>query len=122
MERIEEFGHEGKNFVYLDFSGLRSGEEFTNLLEQAKPVISRYPEQSLYIITNIDNVRIDSGARELLIEYLTYNKPFIKYSAIIGVDGIKKMMIQSAMKQSGRDNVLFAFSKEKAIELVLKQK
>jgi len=121
MERIEEFNCEGKDFISIDLSGLNSPEDFTNQLDLIKPVISKYPRLSLYTITNIADTRFNSTTREVVLDYLIHNKPYIKCSVIIGVDGVKKMMIDTMAKLSGRNNVLCAFTKEKAIERALHQ-
>ena len=119
MDRIEEFSCEGKKFVSVDLSGLKSAEEFTNQLDLAKPVISKYPNLSLNLITNIANTRFSPAIKEVILNYLMHNKPYVKCSVVIGVDGIKKMMIDTMLKQSGRNNIFCAFTKEKAIERAL---
>jgi len=121
MGRIEEFNCEGKNFIYIDFSGLRSGKEFFEQIELVKPVISKYPGLSVHTITNVEDIRIDVETKNIALEYLNHGKPYVKTAVIIGMDGIKKMMISTIIKLSGRKNVYFAFTKEKAIELILRQ-
>lgn len=121
MERFEEFSHDGKNFVYINFSGLTSDNEFLAVTDVIKDVIAKYPEQSVYTITNIENVRFDTNSKEIVAKYMEHNKPFVKYGVVIGLDGIKKMLVQTILKLSGRENLLFAFTKDKAIELLLQQ-
>jgi len=121
MERIEEFTKNGKNFVYIDFSGLAQDQDFSEVIKLAEPAIAKYPEHSVYTITNIANLRFDSHTKELAAIYTEHNKPYVKYGVIIGLDGIKKMMAHAVFKLSGRSNYNFAFSKEGAIEWLLKQ-
>lgn len=121
MERIEEFKQDGKNFVYIDFSGLKTDVEFREQIELIKKTVSKYPEQSVYTITNLSDIRFDPTIKDAVLDYLRHNKPYIKYAVIFGMDGIKKMMIDSMLKLSGRNNISCAFTKEKAIELALRQ-
>ena len=121
MERIEEFTLEGRNFMYIDFSNVMSNKEFVEHTAVVKPQIAKYPECSLYTITNIENVRLDSKSKRIVAEYMAHNKPYVKHGAVIGLDGIKKMFAQTIMKMSGRDNMHFVFTKEQAIDLLLKQ-
>ena len=121
MERVEEFTREGKNFVYIDFSGLTLDQDFLEVIKVAEPTISKYPEHSVYTITNIANLKFDSHTKEVAAVYTGHNKPYVKYGVIIGLDGIKKMMAHAVFKLSGRSNYTFAFSKEGAIEWLLKQ-
>ncbi|MCL2792051.1 MAG: hypothetical protein FWD87_03075 [Spirochaetaceae bacterium] len=119
--RIEEFTRDKKKFVYIDFSNINTSEDFIELMTQAELVIAKYPMRSLYTITNVENIRFDTGMKKLAIKYLEHNKPYVKCGAIIGLDGVKKIMISAVFRLSGRDNITFAFSKEQAVELLLKK-
>jgi len=120
MNRAEEFCRDGKNFVYIDFSGIKSHSEFKEAIDFTKPLISKHPRNSLYTVTNIENVRYNSNIKQVLLDYLDHKRDFVKYAAIFGLDGIKKTLATSLMKTCGRDGIIFTFSKEKAIELLLK--
>ena len=122
MYRIEEFGLNEKKFIYIDFSGYKTSDEFSSLMEMTKPVIAKYPECSLYTITNIENVIFDSQTKKIASEYMRHNKPYVKYGVIIGMDGIKKMICRTIIKLSGRTNMHFAFTKEEAVEWLLRQR
>ena len=121
MERIEEFSRDGKNIVYIDFSGFSVINEFRQLIKQVEPIISKYPEKSVYTITNIENMRFDSSIRNTVVEYMQFNKPYVKCAAIVGIDGIKKIMAKTAIKLSNRTNFNFFFLKEEAIAWILQQ-
>ena len=119
--RIEEFTKDGKNFMYLDFSNIKTHDKLIKMMELAKSKIAKYDEQSLYTITNIENLRLDLKAKEHSIEYLNTNKRYVKSGALIGMDGIKKVMIKTVIKLSGRENIFFAYSKDQAVEDFLQQ-
>ena len=121
MERIEEFAIQGKNFMYIDLSNLMANNDFVLLTQTIEPMIAKYPEHSLFTITNIENVRFDSKSADLVIKYMKNNKPYVKYGAVIGLDGIKKLMVSTIVKLSGRNNMHFAFTREQAIEWLLQQ-
>ena len=119
--RIEEFTRNGKNFIYIDLSDLRTNEEFLEMTRVIEPAVAKYPPLSLYTITNVENVRFDSASKEFVARYMEHNKPYVKHGAVIGIDGIKKVMGNMVLALSGRDNLDFAFTKEQAIELLLKK-
>ena len=121
MERVEEFTQDGKNFIYIDFSGLKSDIDFTEIIKGVKMSVASYPERSLYTITNIENVRFDTNTKEIVAKYMEHNKPYVRCGAVVGLDGIKKMLVQTVMKLSGRSNLHFAFTKKQAIEWLLEQ-
>ena len=120
INRVEEFSRDGKNFIYIDFSELRENDEFRELVKYIEPVIAKYPPQSVYTITNIENVRFDTNSKELVAAYMERNKPYVKNGAVIGLDGIKKLMVNAVFSMSGRKKLLFAFTKEQAVEMLLK--
>jgi predicted house-cleaning NTP pyrophosphatase (Maf/HAM1 superfamily) len=121
QERVEEFTLDGKTFMYIDFSNLKSNESFNEVIRVIESAIAKHPPNSVYTITNVENVRFDTESKELVAQYMENNKPYVKYGAVIGFDGIKKIFANAVFKISGRENMIFAFSKEKAVELLLQK-
>ena len=119
MERIREFTHSDKNFISIDFSGIHLINGFCGIIEQVELIIKKYPKKSVYTITNINNTTFDSKIIAIFVDYLNFNKPYVIKGAIIGIDGIKKIMATNAMELSQRSNLLFCFSEEEAVNLLL---
>jgi len=120
-ERIEEFKRDGKEFVYYDLSNFETNDEFIEFTKVANERITKYAEHSLYTITNIRDVRFDSETKNIVATWMENNKPYVKFGAVIGFDGIKKIMVNAIFKLCGRKNMTFTSSKEQAIEFLLKQ-
>ena len=121
MKRVEEFYLDGKPFIYINLSGIKNNNDFVEALNAIMPEIAKYPENSLYTITDISDVRLDSESKHIFTECMKHNSRYVKFGAVIGVDGIKKIIVNSALKLSERTNMHFAFSKEKAIEWLTAQ-
>jgi hypothetical protein len=121
MRRIEEFVKYGKRYVYFDLSYFSSNEELHLLIELAKPVIEKYKKHSVYTIVNVEGIRFDTRTKELMAEWMRYNAPYVKHCIAVGMDGIKKIMLESLFAMSERRNVDTAATKEQAVEM-LKQK
>jgi hypothetical protein len=119
--RIEEFAQNGKNFIYMDLSGFNTNEEYREFVEEAKEHVLKYARNSLYTITNIRDTSFDTETKRVIAKWMDYNRPYVKYGAVIGFDGIKRMMVNSIFKLSDRQNMAFVSSKEEAIEWLLKQ-
>jgi hypothetical protein len=119
--RIEEFTRDGKQFIYLDLSGLKTNDEFMRFIEESKPIVSKHPERSLHTITNIEGVRYDTTTKKIVAEWMSHNKPYVKYGVIIGMDGIKRIMVNAILKMSGRINMSSASTKEEAVEWLLEK-
>jgi len=119
--RIEEFVLSECSFIYFDLSEFETNDEYKRFVEVAKKRVAKYAEQSLFSITNIKNVRFNSETRKIVAEWMDYNKPYIKYGAVIGFDGIKKLMVNAIFRMSGRKNMIFSSNREHATEWLLKQ-
>jgi hypothetical protein len=119
--RIEEFKQNEKNFIYLDLSGFKTNDEYRKFVEAAKTHISKYAKSSLYTITNIRDVNFDTETKRVIAEWMDFNRPYVKFGAVMGFDGIKRMIVNSIFKLSGRKNMAFVSSKEEAVEWLLKQ-
>ena len=122
MEYVEEFELNGKNFVCVDFSGLETDRSYIERVEQTVPAVVKYPESSVYLVANLENVRFDSNTKKITADYIMRVRPYLKHAAVFGADGIKKLMILTAMKLGGKINAHFTFTKEEAIEWLLSQK
>ncbi|MCL1894751.1 MAG: hypothetical protein FWG02_11075 [Holophagaceae bacterium] len=121
MGRIEEFTLEGKKFIYLDMSNFREVDEYNKLIEESIPLITKHSEFSIYTVTNIEGVRFDSEVKKSIAMWMEHNKPYVKYGAVCGVDGVKKIMLNAIFTLSGRMNMHTVTSKQEAIDWLLKQ-
>jgi len=116
MNRIEEFTRGGKKFVYIDFSGLQTNKEISDLIAQVKPVISKYPPKSIYTITNFEKLHFDRESKNLINPYAEANKPYVIAGAIIGMDGLKQIMANTIFTVTGRKDLAILTTKEEAIQ------
>ena len=121
MEHVEEFTADGKNIIYIDFSNAISEKDFYEVIEQVKKAMPKYDEKSVCTITNMENVRFDSNIKDIFLKYVEFNKPYVKYGVAIGMDGIKKKMIEGILKLGGRPNFHFCFTKEEAVKWLQQQ-
>lgn len=119
--RIEEFTHDGKSFIYLDLSEFKENSEYKEFVEVAKESIAKYAANSLFTITNIRDVKFDTETKKIIAEWMKFNKPYVKYGAVIGFDGIKRIVVNAIFKMGGRKNMMFFPNRELAVEWLLKQ-
>jgi len=119
MSRVEEFTREGRTFVYIDFSGLLTNDEISDVIAQAAPVIRKHPPKSVYTITNFDKLHFDKESKNIVTPYTEGNKPYVVAGAIIGIDGLKQIMANTIFTVSGRKDIAILSSKEEAIRFLL---
>jgi len=122
MDRIEEFMRGGKYFIYIDFSNMQSNDQISQLIEQVKPVISKYPPRSVYTITNFENLHFNKDSKSLITPYTETNKPYVIAGAIIGMDGLKKVMANTIFSVSGRKDLTILSTKEEAVQYLMNLK
>jgi len=118
-QRIEEFVQDGQNFIYFNLFEIKTNDEYIALIETAKECIAKYPKNSVLTIANIKDVWFDSETKSIVAEWMKFNEPYVKCGAVIGFD-IKRMIVNSIFKLSGRTNMVFVPDKEQAIEWLLK--
>jgi hypothetical protein len=115
--RIEQFEREGKKFIYYDLSYLKNNTQFREFIAYAKGVIQGYPkDNSLFSITNIEGVIYDSETKTIIAEWMDFNRPHIRQGAVVGLDGIKRIMVNSILKMSGRNNMRFFRTRDEAVK------
>ncbi|MDR2434221.1 MAG: hypothetical protein LBD47_06610 [Treponema sp.] len=116
-DRIEQFEYEGKKFVYYDLSNLKNNGQFREFIECAKKDIQQYPGNgSLFSITNIEGVLYDTETKTIVSAWMDFNQPYIRHGAVIGLDGIKRIMVNSILKMTGRKNVKFFRTRDEAVK------
>jgi hypothetical protein len=91
----------GKELVYLDFSGCTSAT-LPPLIEEAKRLIAARPEKSVCVLTNVIGTELSRTTSQIIKDFATQNKPYVKASAVIGVEGLKKIIYNAVQAVSGR--------------------
>ena len=119
MKRIEEFMLNEKKFIYFDLSDYKDKNEIMNFIETAKLIIAKYGDNSVYTITNIENIIFNAEIVEIFNKWTEYDKRYVKYAAVIGFSALRKLMAASVFEKSQRENVYYAESKIQAIEYLL---
>ena len=119
--RTEEFIRHGKIFIYIDIPKLMSSGEAINIFEEIRQALEKYTENPIYAIVNIEYVMFDAKIIETAAKYMEYYKPYVKFCVLVGIDGIKKILVNSIVKRCGGNNIGFAFTKNQAIALLLQQ-
>ena len=101
MERIRFIQHKGAEILYIDFSGCQAAEIFP-LVSQAKAIIALRPPQSLLTLTNVTNTQQNEAANQQMKSYTAHNKPYVKAAAVVGVEGLKKIVLDTIVLMSKR--------------------
>lgn len=107
MRKLEIIQHEGKEIYLMDFSGMNNEAEIQAMIDEGKRHIRTKALQSVYSLTNIEEMHFNTEIKEMFTEFIKGNKSFIKASAVLGVSGLRQIVFNGVMKLTGREIRLF---------------
>ena len=107
MEKTQFINYKGKKVLVEDFTNLKAGPEFTNFILQAQTIIARQPPKSVLAVFDATGSTFDSNILNNMKEFTKANTPYIKASAVVGINGLLNVALVAVAKFSGRDFVTF---------------
>jgi hypothetical protein len=106
MSKTKPIYHHNRQILFLDFSGC-SVNDFFIILEESKKLIREQPLNSVLTLTDVTNARYNSEVIQALKEFTKGNKPFVRAGAVVGLDGLTRIIYNSVMYFSGRNITAF---------------
>jgi hypothetical protein len=92
--------HNGKKILYHDLRAC-TADECVKILEEAKLFITSLPvDNSLLGLNDVRDAKINTAVIQAAKEYAKIAKPYSYKSAIVGVDGLKNIMLQGIIQFS----------------------
>lgn len=107
MSSVNFIEHRGKRILFMDISGNQDPKESMRTGDQAKAIILAQPPKSVLLLTDVTNARYNPEATDYMKEYSSRITPFVKASAMVGVHGIRSIILQTLIRVSGRNIRLF---------------
>ncbi len=107
MSRVQFIEHKGKKILHLNFANCKP-DEVIPVIDQAKSTIKVQPPKSVFTLTDVTEAGFNSKVSDAMKEFVNHNKPFVAASAVVGVTGLKQIILNAVMKFSGRQ--LHAFN------------
>jgi hypothetical protein len=106
MKRVKYIYHNGRQILFLDFSGCNAAD-FLVIIKEAEQVIRAEPPDSVLTLTNVTGAKYNLEVTKALKEFTIGNKPFVIAAAVVGLDVLKKVIYNSVMHVSGRNLLAF---------------
>lgn len=107
MSRVQFITHKGKKILYFDLSACKIAE-IAAVVAEAKRAVSSQPPMSVLALTNVTETELSKDSSAIIKDFTAHNKPYIKASAVVGVEGLRKVIYNAAMAFSGRQISAFA--------------
>ncbi len=120
MARANWISHKGKRVLWIDFSKTDDAGVIKAIAE-AKPIIIREPKNSILCIVDATGTKVTRTISAEIKEFTMHNKPFMKMTAVIGIDGVQKVVLTLAIIFTNRKNLIAKNTKEEALEWLISQ-
>ena len=99
--------HGGKKIFFLDIHGSRNVEESIQTGDQAKAIIFAQAPKSVLLLTDVTATHYSQQAFDYMKQFSVDVTPYVKASAMLGIDGVKRIVYRFMIKLSGRNIRLF---------------
>lgn len=107
--------HKGIEIIYIDYQNLKKAEEFEKKVKATVERAKFYREndiKDLLVLTDLRGAFIVGEASKYLKESTKLGKPFVKKSAVIGITGAKKVILNIINRFSGYQTKAFDTAEE----------
>ena len=113
--RIRQISFQEKEILLIDFSGIKPGPEFFDLMEKIQAYIHAGEPGSTLTLIDVTGSEFDLDMLDALIALASGDKPFIRASAVVGAEGLYEKARDAIERLSQRDFKKFD-TREEAME------
>lgn len=108
MSRTRFIKHNGIQILFLDFSRLSGTPEIAEQVEIARKIIAVQPLSSVRTLVDLTDLAFNQEAVQLVKEFTAHNKPYVIASALVGITGLKGVIVSAVARFSERTFKTFA--------------
>jgi hypothetical protein len=108
---IDWITHKGKMILYINYAGLAPEEELEQIRKATQTLVDTNNNSNL-TLTDMRNALLNRNFVELAKEQGRISRHYTKKAAILGVDGIRKILLKAVNSFSGNPRVPFATMEE----------
>ena len=107
MERIQFIEHKGKQIIYFDLTDSKDPQESIKHGRQVRELILSQPPKSVLLLTNVVGAHYNPEASDFMKQFSSDISPHVKASAMVGVTGIRRIILSALTRVSGRPITVF---------------
>ena len=104
--RIRFITHEGKQILLVDLSHC-SASEVEKVLRELPEVVTTRPLGSVLIFSDFTATTFDADAVRVMKETAVFDKPYVKKSAVVGVESLPREFYENLKSFSRREFPVF---------------
>lgn len=121
MPGISFITHKGARIAYQDWS-YGKPDEILSLIERAKALVVLQPKNSALVLINVKSASFNLAVTNALREFAKTNTPYVKCTAVYGVEGLQEVIFKGIITFTGRKNIVLAKTLEDGKEFLANQK
>jgi hypothetical protein len=95
----------GSDVLLIDLSGFTSPADSLPFIGDARDIVATQAPLSLYCLVDVTGSRFNVDVVEALKELASHNRPFVVATALIGIAGLQRVILESIVKFTGRKNL-----------------
>ncbi|HEX8430385.1 MAG TPA: STAS/SEC14 domain-containing protein [Longimicrobium sp.] len=103
LARVRFIEQRGKRILLIDFSGLQTTEEILAEVETARALVATQPPASLLTLTHVKGARYTPPVMEALKGLAAANKPYVRAAAVVGMEGLHRVLFRAVILFSRRN-------------------
>jgi hypothetical protein len=102
-ERVRFVRHRGRPILLIDFSHLDRTEDILEVIGTAKQVVAKQPPSSVRTLTNVYRARYSPPVMDALKELTVHNRPYVTAAAVVGMEGLHRILFRAVLVFSRRN-------------------
>ena len=99
---LSHIDHKGKEIIYINYSKLK-GDELNNAIDSVKHYFENSNLRDVLSLTDVTDAVADRPAMAKLQDIANYCRTIEKKSALVGVTGLKKVLVDGVNMLTNRD-------------------
>ena len=120
MAGTQWIAHKGKRILLIDFSS--SGlDQINTTIAQAKPLIVRESPLSILSLVDTTDSKFDLQISKAVQDFSAHNKPYMKMTALVGVEGLQKVIYFAVLTFTKRTNIVMKQTRQEALDWLVSQ-
>ncbi|HEX8391941.1 MAG TPA: hypothetical protein VF665_06265 [Longimicrobium sp.] len=100
--RVRFIEHAGARILLIDLSNLQAEAEILDQIERVRDLVARQPPASVRTITNVTGARYTPPVMDALKKLTAHNKPYVTAAAVVGMQGVHKVLFRAVLLFSRR--------------------
>jgi hypothetical protein len=94
----------------------QNSDELAAIIAKVSPVIEKEPADSINCLVSTKNGKFNPEMSKMLKNFTEHNKPYMKLTALIGIEGLQRIIYDSILLFTGRKNMIVKNSREEAMD------